>query len=65
MEPEAAEGVERIQLRIPAPLGHRIEALIAAPELGFTSLKHYLAAAVHSFTSYKERQLRRVREEAR
>ncbi len=58
---EAAEGVERVQLRIPAPLGHRIQALIDEPSLGFTSLEHYLAAALHSFTSYKERQVERLK----
>ncbi len=65
MESEAAEDVERVQLRIPAPLGHRIQALIDEPTLGFTSLQHYLAAAIHSFTSFKERQVQRLRGDAK
>ncbi len=56
---------ERHTLRIPGPLMGRIEALIDEPSLGFTSLEHYLAAALHSFTSYKERQVDRLRGDAR
>ncbi len=55
---------ERIQLTIPGPLGQRIQALIDEESLGFTSLEHYLAAALHSFTSYKERQVERLKGDA-
>ncbi len=65
MESKATEDVERVTLRIPGPLGHRIQALIDTPELGFTSLEHYLAAAIFSFTAYKERQVQRLRGDAR
>ncbi len=55
---------ERVELRIPGPLGQRIQALIDEPSLGFTSLEHFLMAALHSFTSYKERQVDRLKGDA-
>ncbi len=59
--PEAAEdeSEERFTLRIPAPLLVRIERLIDRPELGFTSLEHFLMAGLHSFVSFKERHIQR------
>ena len=48
---------ERFTIRIPAPLMVRIERLIDRPELGFTSLEHFLMAGLHSFVSFKERQI--------
>ena len=44
---------ERVQLTIPGPLGHRIQALIDEPSLGFTGLEHFLMAGLHSFVAYK------------
>ncbi len=52
---------ERFTIRIPPPLMVRIERLIDRPELGFTSLQHFVAAGIHSFVSYKEREVARLR----
>ena len=60
--PEAVEDEpveERFTLRIPAPLLVRIERLIDRPELGFAGLEHFLMAGLHSFVSFKERQVQR------
>ncbi len=56
---------ERVQLTIPAPLGRRIQALLDEESLGFTSLEHFLMAGLHSFVAYKERQIERLRGDAR
>ncbi len=61
--PEATEDEpveERFTLRIPAPLRVRIGRLIERPELGFTGLEHFLMAGLHSFVSFKEREIRRL-----
>ncbi len=55
---------ERLTVRIPTPLMARIERLIGHSELGFTSLEHFLMAGLHSFVSYKERQVSRLRADA-
>ncbi len=59
------EAAERFTLHLPGPLLRRIEVLIDAPELGFTGLEHFLMAGLHSFVSYKERQVRRLTDDAR
>ncbi len=56
---------ERVQLTIPAPLGQRIQTLLDEESLGFTSLEHFLMAGLHSFVAYKERQIERLRGDAR
>ena len=56
---------ERVQLTIPGPLGQRIQALLDEESLGFTSLEHFLMAGLHSFVSFKERQIERLRGDAR
>lgn len=61
---EQEEAAERFTLHLPGPLAQRIAVLIDTPELGFTSLEHFLMAGLHSFVSYKERQVRRPREDA-
>ncbi len=61
---EQEEAAERFTVHLPGPLLHRIEDLIDAPELGFTGLEHFIMAGLHSFVSYKERQLKRLREDA-
>ncbi len=58
--PEATEDEpteDRFTLRISAPLLVRIGRLIDRPELGFTSLEHFLMAGIHSFVSFKERYI--------
>ncbi len=52
---------EQLTVRIPPPLMARIERLIARPELGFTSLEHFLMAGLHSFVSFKERVVSNLR----
>ncbi len=65
MESKATEDVEKVTLRISPPLAHRIEALISEESLGFVSLEHFLQAGLHSFVSFKEKQLARLRGDAR
>lgn len=60
-ESKKSKTIER--LYVPPDLGHRIRNLVTASEFGFESLQHFLAAALHSFVSYKERQLKRIRED--
>ena len=60
---EQEEAAERFTLHLPGPLMHRIEALIEAPELGFTSLEHFLMAGIFSFVSFKEKILQGSRGE--
>ncbi len=62
---EQEEAAERFTLHLPGPLLRRIEALIDAPELGFTCLEHFLMAGLHSFVAYKERQIERLKGDAR
>ncbi len=61
----APDEPERVQLTIPGPLGRRIQALLDEESLGFTSLEHFLMAGLHSFVAYKERQIERLRGDAR
>ncbi|MEE9173914.1 MAG: hypothetical protein V3U30_02935 [Thermoplasmata archaeon] len=56
-----AEDVEGLTIQIPPVLMGRIQALIAEESLGFTSVRHYVAAALHSFTRYKEDEVKRFR----
>lgn len=56
---------QRFTLTLDYRLLHRIEALIRAPELGFSSVQHFLSAALYSFVSYKEKVLRGMRGEGR
>ncbi len=56
---------ERVQLTIPGPLGQRIQALIDEESLGFTSLEHLVMAGLHSFVAFKERQIERLKWDAR
>ncbi len=55
---------ERVHLTIPGPLGQRIQRLIDEPSLGFTSLEHFLMAGLHSFVTFKERQIKRLKGDA-
>ncbi len=65
MESKATEDDARVTLTIAGPLSRRIQALIDEPSLGFTGLTHFLMAGLHSFVAYKEKQLVRLRGDAR
>ena len=62
---EEDEVEQRFTLTVDYRLLRRIEALIRAPELGFASVQHFVAASLYSFVSYKEQTLRNMRGERR
>ena len=47
----------RFTVPVNEELIRRIERLIEVQALGFTSVQHFLGAAIHSFLSFKERQV--------
>ncbi len=54
----------RFTVPVNEELIERIERLVAIEELGFTSVQHFLGAAIHSFVAYKERQVASLRRDA-
>ena len=52
------------RVRIPAPLLHQLEEILAEPALGFQSLEHVILAGLWSFASYKRRQIAALRRDS-
>jgi hypothetical protein len=59
----AGEGQTVLRVRVPPPLLHQLEDLLAEPAFAFESLEHVIVSALWSFVSYKMRMLRRLRED--
>ena len=51
-------------VRIPAPLLHQLQDLLAEPSFRFKSLEHVIVSGLWSFAALKLHQLRRLREDA-
>ncbi|MEE9174144.1 MAG: hypothetical protein V3U30_04125 [Thermoplasmata archaeon] len=65
MVEETEDEERRFRIALDPRLVKRIEWLIEQPELGFSTFEHFVAAALYSFTSYREDVLRKMRGERR
>ncbi|MEE9196726.1 MAG: hypothetical protein V3U45_01165 [bacterium] len=54
---------DHIRLYIDSRLMHKIQALVDAPELGFSSVPHFLRASLYSFVAYQQKTLKARRGE--
>lgn len=57
----AADVVQRV--RVPPPLMHQLEDLLAEPAFAFESMEHVILSALWSFASYKMKQIRALRDD--
>ena len=58
------DDVHVVRVRVPAPLLHQLQDLLAEPAFGFRNLEDVIVSGLWSFANYKMRQIRRLREDA-